>query len=495
MGYRFPKSKFRQSSITDPSELRFQIQSAQEELTFLNEHNIKAGTFPAERRADALLYDFHYSDISADLDIGAPDYVPLTTDPNAMRIPDSGEWVAMTGLTQTWTGGEDRIWAIGWAQYGLVTTGSLTNFAVAGTTITIPRIQFCVRVNGAIIPESVTGTERPDEPSTFLALPNEPITKLPANFVTLDQRKTPGTGALGWHVRATRVQSNISVPQGEVTVEFCARRVAPNDAQTSIGEIQPVYVFSRKACVIQMKRSGSGAFPDAALPPLTYPDDGDALSYATVYTGVLEPMKETINALLPGNIQMWGLRREHLPTGGQVQEVKQTSQLSGDTTAIKYPGYGSDGDVTAGDWAEVVDSSGNNLRVDGPWDYTQDPAFVLILANVAFTKASSTFAAMPEVYGVYAIAGEFDTGVPFKDAGAEGFTNNPNVMPVPSAPGGLANRDCDTDVPLLMFYDFRATPPADIVNFYRVIATWDGVGATGENIWDRGSIQVFHFRP
>jgi len=242
-----------------------------------------------------------------------------------------------------------------------------------------------------------------------------------------------------------------------------------------------------------MKRSGSGAFPDASLPPLTYPDDADSLSYATVYTSVLEPMKDTINALLPGNIQMWGLRREHIPTGGQVQEVKQSTQTSGDTTAIKYPGYGSDGDVTAGDWAEVQDALGNNLRVDGPWDYTQDPAFVLILANVAFTKASTTTGPRAEVYGVYALAGEFSSGTPFKDAGAEGFTNNPNVLPIAGA--GLANRDCDGDVPLLMFYDFRTAPPADVVEFYRVIATWDGPGATGANTWDRGSIQVFHFRP
>jgi len=500
MGYRFPRTKYRQTSITEPSDLRFQVQPAQEELTFLNEHNLVGGTFPAARRSNALLYDFHYAAINADMLITPTDYVPTSGDPNATRLPDSGEWFPLSDLTQTWTGGEDHVWAIGWCQYGLTPIGAVKQFAVSGTTLTLPRVQFCLRVNGAVIPESITGTERPDEPAIFMAQPNTPITKTAPDFVTLDTRRTPGTGAFGWHVRAVRVQVMTSVPQGDVTVEFCARRVAPNDPFQSIGEIEPVYIFSRKLCVVQMKRGGAGTFPAPAVPAVTYPTDGDPVSVATLNTAILAPMASTMNNLQSGNIQTWGLRREHLPTGGQILAAAQAAQTSGAGTTRHYPGYGSGGAVGVGNWSEVVDGAAVPLRVTGPWNYSTNPAFVLILANVAFRKAykgTGTGAdANASVYGVYALGGQYTTGsTPFHNAGAEAFDNNPNLVTTSIAPITLTNWDTDTDVPLLLFYDYRSAPPAGgAVDFYRVLAAYEG-GVTGSNTWERGSLQVYHFRP
>ena len=490
MGYRYPEERLTDRSILDPELLRKMLQPALEETAGrLNEHNVVAATFPSSRRSDAMLYDFHYAEVASDMGIAAADWIPVPTDPNAFRIPDSGEWVTVdpSDMVVQWSGGEDKAWIIGWLAYGLCPTGSITTFDVTSNSGTKPRMQFALRVNGAVLEETITGTDTPHEGSPFLAFPNEPITKNATDFVSTDTRTVLSTGVLSWHVRAVRMQAVTPVPQGNVTVEIVARRVAGMDVQSSLAEVEPVYVFNRKLVAVQMKQSPSGASTDISYPSVSFPVEGDNYLADYFASDGVDALASTLNDLKDANVQTFGLRREHLPgSNGGVSDADQTSLTAGTTTTRIYPGWGSDGTVGVGNWSEVNDGAGTNLRCTGPWNYSTTPAFVLILSNVAFRKASGS-TVEPVRYGVFAIAGQDSLGTNFKKDSAEAHNNNPNVTA-----GSLYHFDCDTDVPLLEFYDYRTSPPANPVSFYRTLVAGDGNAAVTTE-WQRSSMQVIHF--
>lgn len=109
--YRFPKSRFATADLANPKIIRDMVQPAAEELSgYLNEHNVEEGTFPLARRSESLLYDFHYAQVSSDMDASvANDAMPVATDPNAYPISDSGEWTVISDVTLTWTGANDKV--------------------------------------------------------------------------------------------------------------------------------------------------------------------------------------------------------------------------------------------------------------------------------------------------------------------------------------------------------------------------------------------------
>lgn len=487
MGYRYPKDIFRSWDMPDDRIVRRMIQPAVEETTRLNEHNFVSGTFPNSRASEAMLYEFHTASVSSDMAITAGNgYLPVDTDPDAFRVSDSGEWVQVGDMEVSWTGAEDKVWAIGWAQYSIIPAGGVAIFSLGTASYTKPRLEFALRVNGVVVDATVTGCADPADQALPYFLPAEPITPAKNDYVSIDPRTVAGCGSLGWHCRAIRIQTVMPVPAGPVTVELVVRRVAPNDSIDLHGEMESVYVFNRKLIAIQMKQGGTGSMLPATSPSVEYPNPDTIWGSASLYSDMLEPEADALNALLEGNIMRWGLRRELLPSA--VRQADQTALSAGTDGTQLYPGFGSSGTVGAG-WDEVNDGAGANLRVTGSWDYSTHPAFVLILANVAFRQAIG-FPYEANRYGAFAIAGQYTSGVDFHDEAAEAQVNNPNVLP-----GAVDQYDCDTDVPLLLWYDFRAAPPAGgAVSFYRVLAAFNGV-AVGLVGWDRSGLQVIHFRP
>jgi len=496
MGYRVPDGFVHVNDVPDPDLLNRTAKAAVEELgARLNDHNFTAGGLNANRRATEAFYDFHTARVSADTGINTnPDDIPDNSDANAWVIPDSSDWTTVDQMQVSFTSGEDTAWIIGWAQYGLAPQGAVVTFSTTAVSLTKPRVQFALRVNGAVLPHGITGLADVEaHPRTLMPVtPFVPAT--PADNTSVDTLRLRGTSSMGWHVHAKRVQAFQEIPQGTTTIDLVVRRIPPDDALSQTGEIEPVYVYSRMLVAVQMKRTSPGVSPSATQVNVDYATETDPVSAAVINSGILQPMKTAINDLSAGSVMYGGLRRDHLP-GGQsgLRSASQTTISTGSSTTRVYPGYGSDGTVNAGNWAEVSDG-GTNLRVTGPWNYTTAPAFTLVLANVAHKKAIDTgIAASAEQYSVYAIAGQYASGTNFHSSDAECFLNNPNVTP--NWGGGYPTLfDNDADIQLMDFWDYRSAPPAGgIVSFYRVLATYCGSAGAPSVEWQAGSIHVFNF--
>lgn len=488
MGYRFPRRKLKTRDAPDPSLFREAISGVAEELAGnLNEHNVVEGALPAARAAPAYLYDFHAVSVASDGGIDTngvnPDF-PDAASGTAWQVPDGGEWATVGSMTQTYTAGDHNIWAIGWCYYGLVT--STFSFGAAAT-VNAPRVQFALRVNGTVMQETITGTERPDEGAPRTVTPLTPIVNA-TTFKTLDYETIRGTGSFSWHVRTMRVQCQVQVPQGSTTVELVARRTIAPMVNVNT-DPPPVYVFNRQLVAVEMKLGGTDVSAGQSV-PIVYPVDGDALDAANTNTSQLQAVVAVENALLPDAIKRAGLRKENLPRpqlygGGGLGT--NTSTTPGNTVKV-YPGWvpavpGSTG--VSPNWDLVLAAVLNDGS--GDWNFTNNPGFVIVLANVAFQKAAGS-GNTPQRYGVFGIGTVYAGLGTSLQSVDQGWVNNPNIQ-VPD----IVSYDCDTDVPMLAFFDYRSAPPAGgAVDQFRLLAScWN----TSQVDWANSSIFVYIFRP
>ena len=512
MGYRQPKRKLTDRDPPDPRLFREAIAGAAQEFAGrLNEHNVVENDLVATTRfAPSFLYDFHYESVSVDggIDTNATnnDY-PDSADPNAFKIEDSGGWQAVSDITVTYTTGDHVAWCLAGFYYG-IQYKSVFGFTLGDSARDKARIQFAIRVNGTVMDETITGTERPDDPATRPTRPIQPIVPSPDTMKSIDYQSLRGAGAMSWPVRAMRVQCNIRLPSGAATVELVARRVINDDPPLSVaGAASPdVYVYNRRLLVVEQKLGGNDA-QDAAPVSVTYPVDGDALNAANTNTSQLQPIVTAANDLPADAILRGGLRREHM-TRTQTRQLKESRITTGATTVRQYPGWGNLGVVGAGDWSLVDDGAGTSLRVklndgSGFWNFTDNPAFMLILGNVSLLRVnhivltpSSGMDRLPCHYAVLGAGLTYSGGATSLDPPDQVWTNNGNAYhssdPAADESYWSINR-CDTDMPILSYYDFRSAPPAGgPVDYVRLlISAWNA----GSIEWNRGSLFVILFYP
>lgn len=491
MGYRLPKRRLSTRDCPDPKLFSEAIKGVAEELAGnVNEHNVEADSLNAVRVPAAMQYDFHYVSVDADSGIN-PDDFPNDLDSDAVRVSDGGDWQAVQDMSLTYSAAEHVVWAIGWLYYGLVDT----SFSTTSTPANKPRVQFALEINGTIIGETITGTERPDEGAPRTLRPIVQVDAVGPKFRTLDYESSPSTGALSWHVRPVRFQCNIQVPEGETTVRIMARRVMAS--QPSLNEsMPPVYIYNRKLLAVEMKL-GDTSNVIVQTVAINYPEDGDPLNVANTYTSQVAAVVTAENALTTDAIQRFGLRKEHLPVF-QLWDTAIDSQISGNLTTKTYPGFANTGSAGASpNWKIVDDSGGNNLQVklddgSGFWDFTENPAFVIVLGNLGFTGASGS-GDTPERYGAFGLGMLYQGGGTTLGDGSDyadqALINNPNIKPLATP----VSMECHTDVPMLGVYDFRSAPPAGgPVDYIRFLAScWN----TSTVTWERGSLIMLIFRP
>jgi len=477
MSYRFPEYTYDAASLVDPDAFRGAVGPAWEELDRLGEHNIDSPVFTASQRGTATFYDFHYEEKRVDpgIDDGTGQYYPLAG--NGFRVPDTGQWVQCDTATVTWDGSDDRVWALGWAQYGIVDS----SFSLTQNPESKARIQFALSINGVLQELSISGREPGGESHVYYTGRGAaPVAYPITDSYTTDCRELPQVSAPGFHVGCVRIQHIQSVPAGPVEVQLLVRRVQPTSGASSDGST-PIYVFSHKLLAIQIK-DGPERTGDVKAASFSWPDFGATYNAASV-TGPMNAIAGAYNDLEAGNILTEGLRYEHAPAATQISSALQDTIIPAApvSTNVQYPGWTTDGQTG---WTVVSDGAGNNLELSGPWNYTTTPAFVLLLGNINMTKVSGTTAAN---YGLFCINQLYvDTTGTQKIIA---MTNNPNVEPTT-----VTNYESNVDVPLLEWYDYRASPPAaGPVDKYRMTATAAGSGAATV-YWTRGSLQAIHFK-
>lgn len=500
MGFRLPGAKLSARDVPDPTLFRAQVQPAVEEIGGkLNEHNVKAGTFSASRAPEAYLYDFHYAQVASDPHIHTTlDHLPDGTDANAFRVSDAGEWDKIDGVTLSYSEGQHTLWLIGWLQY--YTT---TEFSLSSNPQSKPRLQFALRINGAVVQATITGTSRADEGAPRGVRPTQPVTGNTANtMASLDYETSRATGSMSWHCKFLRMQCQLMVPQGTTTAEIVARRIISDVPTMYASAPLPVFVGNRIICGITMKMGGNDS-SSAEDVGATYPADGDTLNAANTAGTMLTPLVTTLNTLSMDALQRAGLRNEHLPQK-QVTSIGANECLAPSGTVKDYPGWGNTGVVGATpNWDYVNDGAGHNLEISlndgsGNWDFTANPAFMVVFSNIAFSKAAGGWVEAsanknPCFYGVFGLGSLYAGGGTSLNQVNQGWVNDPNARPDYITAFTFVSDYCYTDVPMFAVFDYRkAAPAGGAVDQIRQLVSCDNTSAVS---YERSSMFAILFRP
>jgi hypothetical protein len=496
LSYRLPKNRIGNGEPNDPRLWDENIMPVAGEVNSrLNENNIVGGTFPRTRVAQKAYYDFYYASIASDPQIEL--YGGLVApDANSSKVSNTGEWELMDGMSLTVPSGEDTLWVLGWAQYGVFNPNAGVpgqNYDNSIIMVTKARLQFAIRIDGTVIESTISGTM-----DVNWAPPRPPLPTTPkGDNISIHTFRTPGCQSMMVHVHPVRIQCHIPVTEGTHTVDFVVRRIPP-DGLPSPTVPWDVYTFNRKILTIKIIQNAkaTGTSNNVSVDAM---EEGDLMSTANLYTDGLNRVATKMNALSDGNIMRHGLRHEHLPS--QIAFPNQVGLTTGASTALPYLGFGfnnANPGGGAGQWRYVNDGASNLETTNGPYDYTANPGFVLILANV-MTEECNDPAALGNInqLGVYALSQLNSSGTYTLDNSNQAYVESSNS--IPSTVGGLPVDDlaaCQTDVPLMAFFDYRLAPPATgIVTKYYVAATSYGRGGLAPVLtWRQSNMLLIHFR-
>ncbi len=414
MSYIFPRRVLRAQDVLDPIELTLDISPASERLSGrLNAHNfnqniaasvpVQADTFYALARyaVDVPFGDTH-TPVAPDLYNGFPDG---TTPTNAFEVQNNFEWQPIletsgNSATATISTGNSVLWINAFAQYlwygfnpDLFVPGGNrqhTNDADANPV----NLQFAIRVDGNILPETITGIDDMTYQSSIPIKPVKQRDTTPATATILpgpQDARGDQICALGPATGPVRIGAAFPVQAGPHTVELVVRR-APLVLRDSIPEysgVNQVYIFSRQVFVVDLKSFPTDSVGGSEVSAPAW-DEDELITTAEIYTDRVQRIVTRSNAIQEGNLSRGALMHYHLPSpllGSYTTEVVLSSPEPGELFNNIYPGFYSN-TVTATRYGGAP-SIGWTLISDGvssvtvPGVTTTQDGRILVLANVS----------------------------------------------------------------------------------------------------------------
>lgn len=502
MSYRKPRVRIRSGETCDQNQINRTIQPAVQELSgHVIDHNVVAGTFPQSRVSSGCYYQVgssagtpYYKSVAADMNITGGGTGSPTATAKAWRVPDTVEWSVIGAspddLAFTITTGEGVLWIITQIQHGLVGTNIGLGF------IDKPNVEYAIRVDGIVLDDCPTGLEEAVNPADRQYYPPTPTDRAGTGPYSIHTFSTQNCEPLGFPVYPTRLISFAPVDEGTHIIEIVARRLPLGPTEDgSQYAATPLYVFNRKALVVDMHLQAPATGTAASFEVATI-NEGDTVSAATTYTNTVAAIVAQENNLGDGAMARNALRNEHLPS--RVQMPNNVGLTGGDNTNTAYPGYGTIG--TAAGWKMIDDAAAvlDCKTTNGPYNFTANPGFVILLANVAVSNiAVRNGFADSRIYAWFTLQYVYTSGVEFGNASTEMAINNPNLLPNPGLVGD--NMDpIEADVPLFEYFDWRAAPPAggQVQNF-RVLGgnSWRQGGGTADVHWRKSNIALVSLKP
>jgi hypothetical protein len=415
MSYLFPRRVLRAEDVLDPIELTQDISPAAERLSGrLNAHNFKqtiSSTVQVDEEAFYKTYDY---------DHGVP-YIWSGSSPNWLS-PDDGflaggaylvqnnfEWnvilegpygVPNTPAAVTVPTGASVLWVHAYAQYlwfGFDRDSSPTAVTplaqhLNGAMYDPANIQFAIRVDGSIIPETITGI---DDLTYRPSVPIKPQVQRNTGSILPGPADIRGeqTTALGPPCVPVRISALVPVQPGTHTVELVVRRAPLINAASikSYKRTDKVYVFSRQIAVMDLKSFPVDSVGAAEVSAPAW-DEEDLITQAEIYSDRVQPIINGYNAIEDGHAQRGAFMHYHLPdtllgsyyrerpfsAGPVTHNNIMPGQLSGTTTTTIYSGSPAVG------WAPVSD--GSALQIQNIPATTDRK--LLVLANVQVRNVS-----------------------------------------------------------------------------------------------------------
>ena len=413
MSYLFPRRVLRAQDVLDPIELTQDISPAAERLSgHLNAHNLNqsiASTVAVQPDAFYAVQHYEYDQFfywdGTNPNWGNPD---LNWAPGlAYQVQNNFEWNVITEPVSfnsdpaqvTISTGNSVLWINAYAQYlwyGFDDPPTTTWFPTPrdqhahGAMTTPANLQFAIRVDGNIVPETITGI---DDMTYRASLPIRQTVQRTASSILPGPADIRGSQivALGPPVLPVRISAMVPVQAGEHTVELVVRRVPVinGDSIKAYKSTDKIYVFGRQVNAIDLKSFPTDSVGGSEVSAPAW-DEEDPVTSASIYTARVQPIITRSNAVQEGNLARGALMHYHLPSallGAYSVEVAFTGELFNNTmpgqgvtttTTTRYAGAPANG------WTLVSD--GGASPTGGTLLLTGIPATVdqkrLVLANV-----------------------------------------------------------------------------------------------------------------
>lgn len=413
MSYIFPRRVLRDQDVLDPIELTLDISPAAERLSGrLNAHNFNqsiASTVAVQPDAFYAMQHYEYDQFfywdGANPNWGNPD---LNWAPGlAYQIQNNFEWNVITEPASfnsdpaqvTISTGNSVLWVNAYAQYlwyGFDNPPTSPWYPTPrdqhahGAMVSPANLQFAIRVDGNIVPESITGI---DDMTYRASVPLRQSVQRSATSILPGPADIRGNQivALGPPVLPVRISAMVPVQAGDHTVELVVRRVPvinTNDIK-AYKSTDKIYVFGRQVNAIDLKSFPTDSVGGSEVSAPAW-DEEDLITSASIYTARVQPIITRSNAIQEGNLARGALMHYHLPSallGAYSVEVAFTGELFNNTmpgqgvtttTTTRYAGAPANG------WTLVSD--GGASPTGGTLLVTNIPATVnqklLVFANV-----------------------------------------------------------------------------------------------------------------
>ena len=369
MSYQFPRRVLRDQDVLDPIELTLDLSPAAERLSGrLNAHNFNQNIASLlDVDASAFYRTRIYRKAVAFGDDHAPTlaepwngFADATVPANAFLVQNGFDWQAIGTAGDlsvvSLTSGQSVLWVHTFAQYLWYGFADMFNGSHPGATFDKQHLStaeknpvnlhFAIRVDGSVIPETITGI---DDQIYMASLPVKPVeqrnTGTPTVLPGPQDVRSQQICAIGPAAMPIRISACIPVQAGDHTVELVVRRVPLQlFAETpDYTEFDQVYVFSRQVVVTELKSfpDDSTVATDVSVPAW---EEEDTITNTTMYVQRVQPLIAAYNAVQPGNLARGALMHYHLPA--TLRSTTTTREVF--TTAFPgvkynniYPGFAS----------------------------------------------------------------------------------------------------------------------------------------------------------
>ena len=349
MSYIFPRRVLRAQDVLDPIELTLDISPAAERLSGrLNAHNFNqniASTVPVEPTAFYSMGHYQYPVpflwTGTSPNWGYPD--ALFAPGFAYQVQNNFEWNAITqygtgaAAAVTINTGNSVLWINAYAQYlwyGFDKTAPVVTLWYGARrqhrheAQTEPaNMQFAIRVDGNIIPETITGI---DDLIYRPSVPLKPRTQRSASSILPGPADIRGeqTAALGPPCLPVRLGALVPVQAGQHVVEIVVRRAPLINANNikAYKSSDKVYVFSRQVNVIDLKSFPTDSVGGAEVSAPAW-DEEELITTTEIYTDRMQRIITRSNTIQEGNLARGALMHYHLPS----------ALLGAYTTEVHYP--------------------------------------------------------------------------------------------------------------------------------------------------------------
>lgn len=455
----------------------------------LDAHNLDGGT--VELNIDPAvnaLYKPYYVEVASDPEWG--DGTAGYTKPTVASVTATGT-AHFVGQTSNWqvvdqmvhddvVTGTSNLWIVAWCTYVLhgFAAGNGRHAGELGTGGEYMRgagLQLAIRVDGQILPESITGHSE-DWVRSFAAM--KPTSQRDSTQAA-GKKRSPGPGlrrsdylkGIGPIAGAVRIVTTASVGPGTHTVEVVARTLQDYDlALLGVSSVASIgcAIHNRKLFVLDCPVFPTSA-PSRTSVEVSAFEDGTVISNAALATNRNAAIVNALNDVDHGDVARGAFMNDHTP--GAWLDRSTTSIGNGvQNMYCRYPGYDNDlitPNKALGNqgWYWLEDGAGNYLRTTsdatrGAVDWTTDGVgcLLIVLGNVQVHELEGqTDPQWRDHMGAFAIARQRDdTGTVDVLGSTEAYINN-HIDDWHYVAGVAGRREIEVDVPLFHVFNFSPT--------------------------------------